>query len=160
MPVRIPYLHGQEAEPLQEAIGVAADASGVHPALVAVIVSHVLEEIAEEVSRGTVVRIPGFGMFATKTYPPAYNGLGRAIPAFSASRGFRNLTNLQSSRSSANDKALRSHRANHCVGDWSEELDRYGVAMEMQRETYWKQYRKAQSSLAWQLAHGQQPGTW
>ena len=117
-----------------------------------------LEEIAEEVSRGAVVRIPNFGMFATRTYRPAYNGLGRAIPAFSASRGFRNLTNLQSSRSSAYDRALKTHRINHCVGDWSEDLDRYAAAMELQRETFWKQYRAAQSSPAWQLIHRQPLG--
>ena len=158
MPVRIPNLHGEEANPLQQAIAVAADATGVHPSLVAIILSHVLEEIAEEVSRGALVRIPNFGLFATKTYSAAYNGLGRAIPAFSASRGFRNLTNLQSSRSNANDRALKSHRANHCVGDWHEDLDRYGVAMELQRETYWKQYRAAQSSSAWQLTQRQPLG--
>lgn len=159
MPVRIPYLHGDEAAPLQEAIAVAADASGVHPALVAVIVSHVLEEIAEEVSRGTAVRIPGFGIFATRTYQPAYKGLGRSVPAFSASRGFRNLANFNAPKGGAGERALKSHRANHCVGDWSEEFDRFGKSMKLQRQTYWKQYDAARSSLAWQLIHGQQLGT-
>lgn len=152
MSVRIPYLPRKEhARPLQNAIDVAAAETEVHPAMVAIIFNHVLEQIAEEVAQGNVVRIPGFGIFATTTYRPAYNGLGRAIPAFSASRGFRNITNLYSSGSNTNQAAIRNHRANNCLGDWSEDPERYAKAMEKQRQCYRKQYREAQLSLSWRL---------
>lgn len=66
--VRIPYNGtAKQKQPLHDALVDAAEAAGVTPLQVAVITNHFLEQVGEQVIKGRIVRIPGFGIFGAMT---------------------------------------------------------------------------------------------
>ena len=104
--VRIPSLtRSEQALPLQRCIEQASLETGVSQHTVALVMSHFLERLADEVSLGRVVRIPGFGMFAAKYYP----GSSTMSPKFSASRGFRVQVSETAPHTLEGSRALENH---------------------------------------------------
>jgi hypothetical protein len=81
----------EQARPLQNAIHHAAQEMGVSDHFAANLMSYVFEKIVAEVSKGEVVRIPGFGIFGAYGYVPRKPGLeSYCLPSFAGSRAFRN----------------------------------------------------------------------
>jgi nucleoid DNA-binding protein len=104
--VRIPSLtRSEQALPLQRCLEQASRETGVSQHTVALVMSHFLERLADEVSLGRVVRIPGFGMFAPKYYP----GSESIAPKFSASRGFRVQVSETAPHTMEGARALENH---------------------------------------------------
>lgn len=87
------YTDPKKSEPLGRIVSIAAARTAVTPQLVGLILSHVLEGIADEVSHGRVVRLPGFGIWAATARrvrgPKGEGSLVVASPSFSASKGFK-----------------------------------------------------------------------
>lgn len=100
MAVPIPFL--STAEPgrsLQRCLDQAAVETGYDTVAVTLIMSSFLEALADEVSMGRGVLIPGFGRFAPEPLPGRYlktsrDNTPRCRPMFAASRGFRNQVRL------------------------------------------------------------------
>ena len=104
--VKIPFFSQSEsAEPLRSCIAHAAKEMGMSEHDVVLVMSYFLEELANRVSVGKVVRIPGFGIFAPKYFASSRT----CAPRFSASRGFRLQTRWCAPSHEVGSKALRSH---------------------------------------------------
>ena len=116
--IRIPFLStSEQGRPLRDALEVAASGAGISQHTAAMAMTHLFESIAEQVSDGRIVRIPGFGVFAPclderKQYL-ARRGGAKCFPKFSASKGFRAQVMLSAPEDSAGKKALTVHRSNH-----------------------------------------------
>ena len=82
--VRIPFMpKSSQARPLQDAIHDTAQAMGASDHFTANMMSYFLENVAAQVSKGTVVRIPGFGIFTAYGYTPRKPGLDHyCLPSF------------------------------------------------------------------------------
>ena len=114
MLVKIPFMAAAEdAAPLRQCIATAAREAGMSEHLVAILMSRFFEEISEQVSRGRVVRIPGFGIFGPRAWTPRNAGLPYCFPAFSAARGFREQTKLCCPVDGAATEAVSRHRRHH-----------------------------------------------
>lgn len=95
--IKIPFSGDSEkTAPLRKCLERTANEMGVSEFHVAMVMSHFLEEVCEQVAKNQVVRIPCFGVFGAKTWvsrkdleEPAY-----CYPAFSANVPFRNLVRL------------------------------------------------------------------
>lgn len=80
-------------QPLQRCLEYAADKAGLDPYLAAQILSSFWNNVAEQLAKGNVVRIPGFGAFAMwldeRTFVVGRNNGPVCKPVFSAARGFQ-----------------------------------------------------------------------
>jgi hypothetical protein len=124
--IRIPFLaRSEQGLPLQRALDLAANKIGVSPFTMAIAASHLFEQLAEEVARGRVFRVPGFGVFAPcldeRRQYLARRGGPRCVPKFSAAKGFRQEVMLRAPPSRAGKMALKVHRSNQrftgdCIG--------------------------------------------
>lgn len=61
--IRLPLAHRKSAEPVKRCIEMAANRSGHSEEQVVAIMTLFLECVADEVTKGRAVSIPGFGMF-------------------------------------------------------------------------------------------------
>ena len=115
MILKIPFAPtSAAAEPLRKCIERAADECGMSPYLAALVMSHFLEQVAEQVSANRLVRVPGFGVFGPLAWQPRKAGLAAyCYPAFSASRAFRRQVSICCSPSGAALEAVRRHRRHH-----------------------------------------------
>lgn len=117
--VRIPYLSSVEAgAPLQRCLDLAGDRSGVGVDGVVRVMTLFLEAIADEMTKGRVVRIPGFGLFAPAPIPLRHRKMSRDLtartkPVFSPSRGLRAQVALGVGPKPENVRMLTRHRKNH-----------------------------------------------
>jgi hypothetical protein len=86
--VRIPFLNKiEDHAPVQEALVRSAESAGITPLQMALYANHFLEQVAEQMIDGCVVRIPGFGVFGPKTRfrkvnSKYFGNLSSAYPAF------------------------------------------------------------------------------
>ncbi|RLE15990.1 MAG: hypothetical protein DRJ50_15500 [Actinobacteria bacterium] len=116
--IRIPFLStSEQGRPLQEALDLAASQAGISQHTAAMMMTYFFEGIANEVTKGHIVRIPGFGVFAPvlderKQYL-ARRGGPKCLPRFSAAKGFRMQVMLTAPASRAGKVALATHRSNH-----------------------------------------------
>lgn len=114
----IPFYPDQKSSaPLRRVISIAAARSAVTPQLVALVLSHVLEGVADEVSRGRVVRFPGFGIWAPCLRrvrgPKGEPSVLAVTPRFSASKGFRLQVRSTCPPNAEGAKRLRRHTINN-----------------------------------------------
>ena len=66
--VRIPYKGTQQQkQPLHDALVDSAKAAGITPLQMAIYTNFFLEQVGEQMIRGRIVRIPGFGLFGPRT---------------------------------------------------------------------------------------------
>ena len=71
MAIRLPYLNNQkEGDPLRECIRKAVDEMGVDDFTVCRIMTYFMEELSNQVARGRIVRISGFGVFGSRLSKP------------------------------------------------------------------------------------------
>jgi len=112
--MRVPFFTKSErAAPLQRCIDHAAGEMGMSEYVVATTMSHFLEKVSEEVSRGRVVRLPGFGVFGPKMSRGMHGCKPRYYPAFSAARCWRNLIVMFCKPTAADLEAVHRHQHNH-----------------------------------------------
>jgi len=112
--MRIPYYSSSErAAPLQRCIDKAAREMGMSEYVVATVMSHFLEQIEEEVARGRMVRLPGFGAFGPKLFRGTPVTGPRYYPAFSSARCWKNLMRMFCKPSPAELEAIQQHRRRH-----------------------------------------------
>lgn len=115
----IPYLSkAADRVSLQRCIDTAAERSGVGADGVVVVMSLFLESIADELTKGRVVRIPGFGVFVPAPIPERHRRMSRNLrprckPVFSPSRGFRSQVALGLGPQPDIIRTLAQHRKNH-----------------------------------------------
>jgi hypothetical protein len=117
MPViqKIPFTSkGESSKPLKRCIRHAAQENGVSEFVVARVMADFLTQLAEEVSTGNVVSIPGFGKFgAIPVEPkrPRPNGQPFVVPRLYPARAFRNECDATCSvpRARKNVDALRGY---------------------------------------------------
>lgn len=115
----IPYLsRAADRESLRRCLDLAAERSGVGADGVVRVMTLFLEAIADELTRGRAVRIPGFGVFVPAPIPErdrraSRNLAPRCKPVFSASRGLRAQVALGVGPSAENIRILKRHRSNH-----------------------------------------------
>lgn len=115
----MPYLSkAADRESLQRCIDLAADRSGVGADGVVRVMSLFLEAIADEMTKGRAVRIPGFGIFVPAPIPERHRKMSRNLsartkPVFSPSRGLRAQVALGAGPNPENVRILKRHRSNH-----------------------------------------------
>jgi nucleoid DNA-binding protein len=117
--IRIPFLsRAADGQALQRCLNLAAGRSGVDVGAAAFVMSLLFEAIADELTKGRVVRVPGFGVFAPAAVPERHRRLSRfqsprCKPVFSASRGFRAQVAMGVGPLPENAKLLSRHKKNH-----------------------------------------------
>lgn len=137
--IRVPFLaKAEQSLPLQRAIDLAATKVGLSQYSMAIAMTFLLEQIADEVARGHVVRIPGFGMFAPSLDErPQYlarRGGPRCVPRFSPSKGWQQEVMLRAPPSRMGKAALKVHRSNHRVTEGRFGSERIFTAMHAIRD--------------------------
>lgn len=117
--VRIPFLgKAADRESLRMCLDLAAERSGVGADGVVQVMSLFFEAIADELTKGRCVRIPGFGMFVPAPIPERHRRASRDLtprckPVFSPSRGLRAQVALGVGPKPENLRMLKRHRSNH-----------------------------------------------
>lgn len=137
--IKVPFLaKSEQGLPLQRALDLAASKVGLSPYSMAIAMSHFLEQLADEVARGRVVRVPGFGTFAPcldeRRQYLARRGGPRCVPKFSASKGFRIEVMLRAPLSREGKVALKAHSSNHRVSEQRYTSARVFTAMHAVRD--------------------------
>ena len=104
--VHIPfYSRAESSAPLRQCISKTAKSLGMSEYTVLLTVNDFLDELANQVSIGKTVRLPGFGIFAPKFFASSKT----CAPRFSASRGFRLQTRFSAPLSAEGGEDLRRH---------------------------------------------------
>lgn len=118
--IRLPYLHKHRATSLKTCIEKSAIESGFSAAEVVHVMTHFLTALADEVSKGRAVAIPGFGMFVQKRYPRrAHRRYFR--PVFLPAKAFKQQAQLGTPPVEVESRAaLEYQRNNSRVGDKGE----------------------------------------
>lgn len=117
--IRIPYLSkNADRESLQRCLDLAGDRSGVGVDGAVRVISLFLEAIADELTKGRAVRIPGWGIYVPAPIPERHRRMSRDMtprckPVFSASRGLRAQVALGVGPKPENSRLLARHRKNH-----------------------------------------------
>ena len=120
MKFRIPFLSDHEqARPLRDIIDFTAERTGLDDYRISKVLSYLLEGVADQVSLGKTVRLPGFGVFAPYLDERSAYQARRVgpvcIPKFSPARGFRAQVMLSAPANDAGKRDLEAHRRNHSV---------------------------------------------
>lgn len=132
-------------ESLRRMIDKATAETGVDNYLVANVLSWCLQELADEVTKGRIVQIPGFGAFFPVPDAKANNrdGVRRCRVRFHASVGFQQQVKLGAPPQNSVRQRYLTYRKNHSAGDnVAGNSSRVFTAMDRFRE-----------SIAAQLAH-------
>lgn len=119
---QIPFLSDRaQALPLQDIIDFIALETGIDTYRASRMVSFFLEGIADQLSMGKTVRLPGFGIFApflddrpqycTRRPGPV------CLPKFSAAKGFRAQVMTSAPANQAGKRDLENHRRSHSVSE-------------------------------------------
>lgn len=117
--IRIPYLsRNTDRESLQRCLDLAGDRSGVGVDGVVRVMSLFFEAIADELTKGRPVRIPGWGIYVPAPVPEKHRRMSRNLtprckPVFSPSRGLRAQVALGAGPRPENVRILKRHRNNH-----------------------------------------------
>ena len=123
--IPIPYLPKLKAVPLQRAIEKTARETGYSEHTVLNMMSTFWEALADEVTRGHEVRIPGFGMFApvlisakgVKGNPMGNDPTRRCKPMFAPTRAFRQQVAFGAPPSLNGRHAMDNYHRNHTGKD-------------------------------------------
>jgi nucleoid DNA-binding protein len=99
----------------------AADRSGLDVGSVAIAMSWFLEAVADELTKGRCVRIPGFGLFGPAPIPERHRRMSRDLtprckPVFSPSRGLRDQVAMGLGPVPQIVAKLTRHQNNHACG--------------------------------------------
>jgi len=120
--VRIPFISRTvDGQPLQWVLEETAKQCDMTPHDVMIVITHVLENIARALTKGWIVRIPGFGMFGPYTWWPRKAGshepdktkAAHVLPRFVAAKGFVSEIDVSCRPSEERNKKLDVYRKNH-----------------------------------------------
>lgn len=122
MKFRIPFLSDRaQAQPLKDVIDFAADRTSTDTRRVVLVLSYLLEGVADQLCSGKTVRIPGFGVFAPYLDDRSQYRARRpgpvCIPKFSPARGFRAQVMTSAPASHAGKRDLENYRRSHSVSE-------------------------------------------
>lgn len=113
--IGIPSLPREKAIPLKRVIEATATELGMSEHNVFLVMTHLFEGIADEVTKGNELRIPGFGMFA----PVAVNirkspcKTPRCRPQFAPTKSFRQQVMFGAPPNASGGKAIKLYEKNH-----------------------------------------------
>lgn len=114
------FRNREDAAAFNAVVTSVAEKTGMSSYAVVTALSYAIEAAADEVARGGVLRIPGFGVLAAwkDERRSVVAKLGKPImtPRFSASRGFRAQVALCCPITSKGKRAIARHRQNHSSG--------------------------------------------
>lgn len=119
--MNIPFLpDARSADPLRRIVQSTAAQTGLSPHHVAVLASRFWEAVADEVSKGRAVTLPGFGAIFPVTRMACARGTKTkkttTVVRFSAARGFREQVRFGAPPSDAGRRSYRKHMQNHALG--------------------------------------------
>lgn len=118
--MNIPYYPDGGADPLRRIVQDTAAHTGLSPQHVAVLASYFWEALADEVSKGRSVSIPGLGLFAPVTRSVRARGsdvkVASTVIRFSASRGFREQVRFGAPPNETGRRRYNRHLKNHALG--------------------------------------------
>ncbi|MCK6444951.1 MAG: HU family DNA-binding protein [Planctomycetes bacterium] len=119
--MNIPFLpDAGSADPLRRIVQDVGARTGLSPQHVATIISHGLEAIADEVSKGRAVTLPGFGAIFPVTRTVRARGTDTKVTStvirFSAARGFREQVRYGAPPSETGRRRYVRHMRNHALG--------------------------------------------
>lgn len=141
MLVKLPmFPKAADAKPLERCIEYASSKTGVDHYTAVLFMTHFLEQLADETTKGNAVSIPGFGLFAPVfvqrgNRPGGVRVTDRVIPRFSPSQAYRNQVKVGCPPDRA--QTLRYHQ--HRDAQYGEPRARVFTAMENVRESISKQ---------------------
>lgn len=125
------YSRKEDMEPLQNAIEYAADRSGRSSHEIAKDITWFLEGLADELTHGRVVRIPGFGIFAPVPKKSSRDPHPRCRPVFSPALAFSRQVMYGAPPNRAGYTAIRNYQKDHCrLHAPGREAERVFTAME------------------------------
>ena len=132
------------AKPLERALNYCAQKMGTSDHFAANMMSYFLEAIANEVTRGEVGRIQGFGIFAPYGYLPRKKGLEPyCLPSFVGARAFRNQLKAACPYRRHHNKEIGTYRrTNHGSSKAKKDTSRTWKAMHAFRTAIDAQARK------------------
>lgn len=152
MGIHVPFLNNQdEAHPLRACVARAVRELGVDDFLVARIMTYFLEELTVQVSKGRVVRIPGFGNFGARLSKPktrhsdptrTEKTLPTPYPTFSPSKAFRNEVAMNCPLDPVVDRTMRAHQRRNNLGQPGRETAMPFTALKRWREILAAQERR------------------
>jgi hypothetical protein len=134
--VRIPFMaKTEDAAPLKRVIARASDRTGVSQFNAIALMTFVWEAIAQEVSSGSVVRIPGWGMYGPWLWNPDGGDSGDAAvyPRFVPARPFRQEVREMCPPELAKNSVLRNFQRSHHPSSRSGSTSRTMTTMESWR---------------------------
>jgi nucleoid DNA-binding protein len=117
--IRVPFLSkSADRESLARCLDLAAERSGVGADAVVQVITLFFEGMADELTKGRAVRIPGWGLYVPAPIPERHrrmsrNPAARTKPVFSPSRGLRAQVALGVGPRPENIRILKRHRNNH-----------------------------------------------
>lgn len=112
--IRIPSLHRESAKPLKRCIELAANRTGHSEEQVVAVMTLFLEALADEVTKGRAVSIPGFGMFVQSGVQRFQKV--RYRPNFIPSKPFRDQVTFGTRPLPEVRKAANGYSRNHARG--------------------------------------------
>jgi len=150
--MRIPFLSkSEQAAPLRRCIQAAAGEAGINEYQMALGMTGFLEQLADEVAREGIVRIPGFGVFGAwqigTRSAKAKNPSVRHKVVFFPSRGFNQQIRWTARLRADAKEQLKRYRRNHGLGsDRTGDGRRVFTAMEAMRVDIRRQMAEQQVS--------------
>jgi nucleoid DNA-binding protein len=138
--LKVPWM-GSKGDPLRRVLSNAADRACMLEYDAAILFSFIVEELAEEVSAGRSVRIPGFGMFSAHAKcigRGPRKGTWISRPRFFPARGFdhqvQEMCPIDSLRKQGNDYYVR----NHWTGPITDDDRKYAKARTRKAQRAWR----------------------
>lgn len=113
--IPIPRMPREHALPLKRVIEATANDLGMSEHDVFCVMSRLLEGVADEVTKGREVRIPGFGMFAPVAVDLSRSNykIPRCVPRFAATRAFRQQVMFGAPPNASGKKAMLGYDKRH-----------------------------------------------
>lgn len=113
MKIKLSGMSGKHGAAFADVIDRAAREAGVSDDQMLFYMSHFIEALADDVARGHIVTVPGFGKFAACYFKHHRNQPHSMQPRFSPAVGFVQQTKLCAPVSTAGNTALKYHKINH-----------------------------------------------
>jgi nucleoid DNA-binding protein len=139
MLVKIPmFPKAEDAKPLERCIEYASAKTGVDHYTAVLFLTHLLDQLADETTKGNVVSIPGFGLFAPVFMQRGKRpgaGADHVRPRFSPSQAYRNQVRVGCAPERAQTLRFRQHHD----AQYGQPRARVFTAMENIRESISKQ---------------------
>ena len=150
MAIKIPFLNKpKDGGPTRDCVYRAVRELGVDDFLVAKVMTYFLEELTNQVAKGRLVRIPGFGVFGARLSKPKTRHSNRqektpptAYPSFSPSKAFRNMVALCCPLDPIIERQMSGHQRRNNLGHPGKDTSMPFTAFDSWRKSLRAQERK------------------